>query len=71
MTIPQRELHLELPTDLAYDYQELVDVTSLSRGEIFRRALTLYTKSVRTCKQGGNVILRDSDGSLREITGIC
>jgi len=59
-----------MPLDLAQDMQDLVEQTGLSRGEIFRRAMTLYKKAIETRKGGGNVILRDSDGTLREVAGL-
>jgi metal-responsive CopG/Arc/MetJ family transcriptional regulator len=59
-----------MPLDLAQDMQDLVQTTGLSRGEIFRRAMSLYKKAIETRKGGGNVILRDSDGILREVVGL-
>lgn len=59
-----------MPLDLAQDMQNLVDETGHSRGEIFRRAMTLYKKAIETRSAGGNVILRDADGTLREVVGL-
>jgi hypothetical protein len=59
-----------MPPDLAQDMQNLVDGTGHSRGEIFRRAMALYKKAIDTHQQGGNVILRDSDGTLSDVVGL-
>jgi len=59
-----------MPLDLAQDMQDLVDETGHPRGEIFRRAMALYKKAIQTRSAGGNVILRDADGTLREVVGL-
>ena len=67
--IPTR-FNVILPLDMAQDMQDLVDETGHSRGEIFRRAMTLYKKAIETRSAGGNVILRDADGTLRDVVGL-
>ena len=67
--IPTR-FNVILPLDMAQDMQDLVDETGHSRGEIFRRAMTLYKKAIETRSAGGNVILRDGDGTLRDVVGL-
>jgi metal-responsive CopG/Arc/MetJ family transcriptional regulator len=67
--IPTR-FNVILPLDMAQDMQDLVDETGHSRGEIFRRAMTLYKKAIETRSAGGNVILRDEDGTLRDVVGL-
>jgi hypothetical protein len=59
-----------MPPDMAQDMQDLEASTGLSRGEIFRRALALYKIAKKTASSGGNVILRDFDGTLRLVKGI-
>jgi hypothetical protein len=59
-----------MPLGLAQDMQDLMQTTGLSRGEIFRRSMALYKKAIETRKGGGNVILRYSDGTLREVVGL-
>lgn len=58
-----------LPQELADDMQAIEDETGFSRGEIFRRAFYLFKRLKETQLQGGNVILRQNDGSLIEIVG--
>lgn len=65
-----RRFDVIMPPDLAQDMQDLVEQTGHSRGEIFRRAMALYKKAIDTRRQGGNVILRDSDGTLRDVVGL-
>jgi hypothetical protein len=65
-----RRFDILMPLDLAQDMQDLEQTTGLSRGEIFRRAMALYKRVKETQSAGGNVILRDSDGTLREVVGI-
>jgi metal-responsive CopG/Arc/MetJ family transcriptional regulator len=60
---------VRMPPDLAQDMQDLEQQTGLSRGEIFRRAMALYKRAKETQQERGNVILRDSDGTLREVVG--
>ena len=59
-----------MPPYLAQDMQDLEQQTGLSRGEIFRRAMALYKRAKEATSTGGNVILRDSDGTLLEVIGI-
>lgn len=65
---PQR-FDVYMPVDLAEDMQEIEDSTGMSRAEIFRRAIALYKRAKQTEKEKGNVILRNSDGTLREVIG--
>ena len=58
-----------MPRDLAQDIQSLEESTGLSRGEIFRRAISLYKLAHLTKTNGGSVILRDQR-SEKEVTGI-
>jgi hypothetical protein len=58
-----------LPIDLAQDIQDIEDETGLSRCEIFRRAIVLFKRSKETQMSGGNVILREKNGTLKEIVG--
>ena len=60
---------VRMPDDLAQDMQDLEQKTGLSRGEIFRRAIALYKRAKETQQKQGNVLLRDSDGELREVVG--
>lgn len=61
---------VRMPPDLAQDMQDIEDETGLSRGEIFRRAVALYKRAKETQAASGNVILREADGTLREVVGI-
>jgi len=61
---------IRMPPDLAQDMKDIEDDTGLSRGEIFRRAMALYKRAKETQSARGNVILRDADGTLREVVGI-
>jgi hypothetical protein len=67
---PPVRFNVRMPLDLAQDMQDLEQTTGLSRGEIFRRAMALYKRAKETQSARGNVILRDSDGTLREVVGI-
>ena len=68
--MPPTRFDVIMPPDMAQDMQDLVPSTGLSRGEIFRRALALYKIAKKTVSTGGNVILRDFDGTLRLVKGI-
>jgi len=65
-----KRLTLLLPPELAQDMQDLEQKTGLSRGEIFRRAMALYKRAKETQQKQGNVLLRGSDGELREVIGL-
>lgn len=67
---PPVRFDVRMPLDLAQDMQDLEQSTGLSRGEIFRRAMALYKRAKETQSERGNVLLRDSDGTLREVIGI-
>jgi len=60
---------VRMPDDLAQDMQDLEQKTGLSRGEIFRRAMALYKRAKETQQKQGNVLLRESNGELREVIG--
>lgn len=59
-----------LPAELAQDMQDLKQQTGLLRNKIFRRAIALYRKALQTHLAKGNVILRDSNGTLHEVVGL-
>ncbi len=58
-----------MSTELAQDMQNLVEKTGLLRTEIFRDAMALYKKAKEIQMTGGNVIMRQEDGTLKEIIG--
>jgi metal-responsive CopG/Arc/MetJ family transcriptional regulator len=64
---PSLEFRVNMSEDLAEEMQEIEDSTGMSRAEIFRRAIALYKRAKQTEKGKGNVILRSSDGTLREV----
>jgi hypothetical protein len=68
--MPPTRFDVIMPPDMAQDMQDLYQTTGLSRGEIFRLALALYKIAKETVSTGGNVILRDFDGTLRLVKGI-
>jgi hypothetical protein len=68
--MPPTRFDVIMPSDMAQDMQDLEQTTGLSRGEIFRRAMALYKIAKKTVSTGGNVILRDFDGTLRLVKGI-
>ena len=68
--MPPTRFDVIMPPDMAQDMQDLEQTTGLSRGETFRRALALYKIAKKTVSTGGNVILRDFDGTLRLVKGI-
>lgn len=68
--MPSTRFNVIMPFDMAQDMQDLVEGTGHSRGEIFRRAIALYKLAVKAKSTKGNIILRDSDGTLREIVGV-
>ena len=55
--------------ELAADMEEIKGEHGLSCGEIFRRAMALYKLAKKNEMNGGNFILRRSDGMLREVVG--
>lgn len=66
---PPMRFDVRMTLDLAQVMQDLEQTTGLSRGEIFRRAMALYKRAKEIQSARGNVILRDSDGTLRELVG--
>jgi hypothetical protein len=59
------EFSVVMSEALSQQMQEIEDSTGMSRAEIFRRAIVFYKRA----KQAENVILGNSDGTLREIIG--
>ena len=61
-------LHLAVTKDVKRRLDRLLKATDAeSLTEVFRRALTVYDDVVTTYNDGGDVILRDSDGKRRHI----
>lgn len=71
MAVAERSVRFDIrmPPDLARDMQDIEEETGLSRGEIFRRAMALYKRAKETQRDSGRVLLRDPDGTLREVVG--
>jgi hypothetical protein len=69
LDIDKRPLRFIMSPELAEDMQEIEDITGMSRTEIFRRAIVLYKRAKQIEKDKGNILLRNSDGTLREIVG--
>jgi hypothetical protein len=67
MTRPSTRFDVYMPFELALEMQEIEQMTGLSSCAIFARAITLYKRAKETQIKFGNVLLRDSDGTLREI----
>lgn len=64
-----RRFDVMMPPELAQDMQDLVEKTGLPRTEIFRDAMALYKKAKEIQMSGGNIIMRQEDGTLKEIIG--
>jgi hypothetical protein len=63
---PPTRFAVIMSPDLAQDMKDIEDETGLSSCEIFRRAIALYKLSKQCQRDGGNVILREPDGTLKE-----
>ncbi len=64
-----KQLKLFMGPLLTRDMRNLQNKTGLSENEIFYRALALYRLSYETKEDGGSVILKNSDGTIRENVG--
>lgn len=64
---PYVRFAIRMSADLAKEMQEIEDLTRMSRAEIFRRAIALYKRAKQIERDKGNVLLRSSDGTLREV----
>jgi hypothetical protein len=60
-------LEILMSAELAENMQEIEDLTGLPSTEIFSRAIALYKLAKQTEKDKGNVLLGESDGTLREV----
>jgi hypothetical protein len=64
-----KRLNLLISPPLLRDMRYLQNKTGLSDDEIFYRAMALYRVSYETKEEGGSVILKNSDGTIRENVG--
>jgi metal-responsive CopG/Arc/MetJ family transcriptional regulator len=67
---PPTRFAVRMSYELAADFDEIEQEHGLSRCEIFRRAMALYKLAKENDMNGGNFILRHSDGKLRLVVGI-
>ena len=66
---PPTRFAIRMSYRLAADMEEIENGHGLSWCEIFCRAMALYKLAKENQMNGGNFILRRSDGRLREVVG--
>lgn len=64
-----RQIKFFMSPLLARDMKNLKNKTGLPEDEIFYRAMALYRISYETKEEGGSVILKNSDDTIRENVG--
>ena len=67
ITMSESRFEVRLNQRLADDFDQVARSSSLSRAEVFRRAIALYKTVKQEEVQQGHVILRSRDGAEREL----
>jgi metal-responsive CopG/Arc/MetJ family transcriptional regulator len=68
--LDRQRFDVRMPKELADQLDSISNSTGLTRAEIFRRAVALYKEAKETTKKNGAVLLKDHDGSIRQIVGL-
>lgn len=61
---------IRMSPELAEQLESISISAGLTRAEIFRRAVALYKRAKEVERNGGQVLLKDADGTMRELIGL-
>jgi predicted DNA-binding protein len=61
---------IRMSPELAEQLDSISTSTGLTRAEIFRRAVALYKRAKEVERSDGHVLLKDADGTTRELIGL-
>ena len=71
MTIlDNRRFDVRMSPELAQQLDSIANETGFTRAEIFRRAVALYKRAKEVENGNGHVLLREANGTIREIVGL-
>lgn len=68
--LDRQRFDIRMSPELAEQLETISAETGMTRAEVFRRAVALYKRAKEVERRNGNVLLRDQDGTTREIVGL-
>ncbi len=68
--VDTRRFDVRMSPELAQQLETVSEETGMTRAEVFRRAMALYKRAKEVEMRKGKVLLKDSDGTLRELVGL-
>jgi metal-responsive CopG/Arc/MetJ family transcriptional regulator len=68
--LDRQRFDVRMSPELAQQLETISTETGLTRAEVFRRAVALYKRAKEVERSNGHVLLRDPDGTTREIVGL-
>lgn len=59
-----------LPASMVAELDDIQQVTGHSHGYSLQLAVSLLAKAVKIQSEGGNILIRDGEGNLKEVVGL-
>ena len=68
--LDRQRFDIRMSRELAEQLETISDETGMTRAEVFRRAVALYKRAKDVERNNGHVLLREQNGTTREIVGL-
>jgi predicted DNA-binding protein len=68
--LDKQRFDIRMSPELAQQLESISNETGLTRAEIFRRAVALYKRAKDVERSSGHVLLKEANGTMREIVGL-
>lgn len=68
--LDRQRFDIRMSPELAEQLETISTETGMTRAEVFRRAMALYKRAKDVERSNGHVLLREKDGTTREIIAL-